>query len=126
MALRSPQTNMAQCAAQELVLVRSSHDHFGIKQAGNGESFSGKQVQPVAGAIELLRHRRRNLSPTEHLSLFGKFQHGTQGPITLARRQRKERARQCAAYASDNGLAQAQVPAAGREDPIVGPRDLCS
>jgi hypothetical protein len=107
-----------------MVLVAASHDHIRTEQTGNGQGFSGKQVQSVARAVELFRHRRRNLPPAEHLSFFGKFQHCTQGPLTLTRRQRKKRTRQCAASATDNGLAQAQIPAACCEEPIVGPRDL--
>jgi len=120
----SGQANLAKSVAKKVVLVPGSHHHFCTKQAGNGQSFSGKQVQPVAGAIELVRHRRCHLPPTEHLSLVGQFQHCTQGPLALTRRQQEKRTRQCAACATDNGLTQTQVPAARREDPVVGPGDL--
>jgi hypothetical protein len=78
----------------------------------------------MSGTIELDCHRRRYNSPTEHLSLLGKLQHCTQGPFSLTWRQQEKRPRQRATRASNNGLAQAQVPMASCENLVIRPTDL--
>ena len=78
----------------------------------------------MSGPFELICHRRRHSTPTEHLSLFGKFQHCAQGSFSLIWRQREKGSRENATSPTNYGLAQAQVPMASCEDFIVRPTDL--
>jgi hypothetical protein len=117
----SDQTDLSERLAQQPVLVAGRHDDLCVEHRGDGERFSREQVQPPAGAIELIGHYGRHLSPAQHANLVGQFEDRLERPLTLHWWQREHWPRQRATCTSHHGLAEAQVPVAGREHLSVGP-----